>query len=327
MRKRLLICLIISILLATIIIPAYAATNPADIDNNDYAGSLEAPTGLHTTSIRSGILLKWNAAANTTYKIQRANSKNGTYAIIGKTSGNIYIDNTAKIDEHYYYRICSINGDKISAPTPAVAGRKLDPEKPMVAVTYDDGPNPKTTPVVLDAAEKHNAHVTFFVLGNRLSKGAALLQRAVNLGCEIGSHGWNHTSFAKLSAEGLKKQQNNTSAQIEAAINFYPVMSRPPYGELNKRARNNASFPYIMWSVDTLDWRHRDASKTVASVLTAEDGDIILMHDIHKPTAEAAEQVFAELENKGFQTATVSELAYYRNIYMKCGKKYFSMPK
>lgn len=326
MQKRIFICLIVSVLLAAALMPMSAFAAGADKSPAPTAESLGPPTGIRTSSCLSGILIQWNAQPDSLYVIQRSPSKDGAFITIAKVSGHIYIDNTAKIGENYFYKVCTLKDNALSAPTMAVAGRQLDPNKPMVAITYDDGPNPETTPIVLDAAEKCNARATFFVLGNRLSEAAPILQRTVSLGCEIGSHGWNHTAFSSLSGGGLIRQQNNTSARIEAAVGFGPKISRPPYGSLSGTARRNSPYPYIMWSVDTLDWRHRNISKTLASVMSAEDGDIILMHDIHMPTAEAAELIFTELHNKGIQTATVSELAYYRGIFMQRGQKYFSMP-
>jgi len=288
--------------------------------------SVGAPASLQSTSRKTGILLKWGAVSAEIdgYEILRREGSKGSFEPVGTSQTCEFTDKTAKIGKQYEYQIRACVGEDRGAPSQPVDARRLDPKKPMVAITYDDGPSRDNTTTVLNAAEKYGAHVTFFVLGNRCAKNADLLKRMVSLGCEVGCHGWDHTSFSKLSASKLKKQLTDSSAQVEKATGFPVAVSRPPYGSVNDRAKKNSTLPFIMWNIDTRDWEHRKTAKTVSSALKCKDGDIILMHDIHKPTAAAAEKIFKGLKEKGIQTATVSELAHYKGTSMKKGGVYRS---
>ena len=185
---------------------------------------------------------------------------------------------------------------------------KVDPSRPMVAITFDDGPG-KHTDRILSILEKYNARATFFVQGKYVSKYKNTLARAVNNGNEIGNHTWSHVKLSASSVSTIGSQISSTNNAVYNATGVYPKLYRPPYGAYNKSVLNSVSMPAIMWSVDTLDWKTRNASKTLASVQkSAHDGAIILMHDIHAPTADAVEPVVKHLLMQGYQLVTVSEL-------------------
>ncbi len=186
----------------------------------------------------------------------------------------------------------------------AAGSDKVDPSRPMVAITYDDGPG-KHTDRILSVLEKYNARATFFVVGQNVSGYKETLNRAISLGCEIGNHTWSHVNLTST----IGSQLSSTNEAIYNATGVYPKIYRPPYGSYNSYVLNSISMPAIMWSVDTLDWKTRSASSTLASVQRdTRDGGIILMHDIHSPTADAAESVVKWLLMQGYQLVTVSEL-------------------
>ena len=201
-------------------------------------------------------------------------------------------------------------------------GGKLDPSRPMVAITYDDGPA-KYTDSILDCLEKYGARATFFVQGKSVSKYANSVKRAVEIGCEIGNHTNSHANLTKLSSDGIASEISATNNAVYNAAGVYPKLFRPPYGAYNSSVLSAAGMPAIMWSVDTLDWKTRDAGKTLASVQSStRDGSIILMHDIHAPTADAAESVIKHLLKQGYQLVTVSELLDARKGGAKVGTAY-----
>lgn len=201
-------------------------------------------------------------------------------------------------------------------------GGKLDKGRPMVAVTYDDGPA-KYTDAILDCLEKYNARATFFVQGNSVSKYANSVKRAVSIGCEIGNHTKTHANLSKLNASEISAQLSDTNKAVYSATGVYPKLFRPPYGAYNKTVLEAAKMPAVMWSVDTLDWKTRNAGKTLESVQkSVRDGSIILMHDIHEPTADAAESVIKYLLKQGYQLVTVSELLDARKGGAEAGKSY-----
>ena len=201
----------------------------------------------------------------------------------------------------------------------------IDPEKPMVAITYDDGPNKETTPIVLDALEENYAVATFFMQGQNIAGNEDLLKRSYAMGNELANHSWNHPQLSHLSADGIKKQLSDTDKLIKKACPEENPLLRPPYGAINDTVKSVSGKPIILWSLDTLDWQTRNTQKTYDACMTAKDGDIILMHDIHQPTVAGADDIITGLQEKGFQLVTVSELYRYRNGDFENGSVHYSM--
>ncbi len=201
-------------------------------------------------------------------------------------------------------------------------GGKLDPTRPMVALTFDDGPG-KYTDRVLSCLEKYGVRATFFVQGKNVAGYKNTLKRAVELGCEIGNHTYSHVKLTASSGQTIASQISNTNTAVYNATGVYPKLYRPPYGAYNSSVLSRIAMPAIMWSVDTLDWKTRNAAKTLASVQkSTTDGAIILMHDIHSPTADAVETVVPYLLMQGYQLVTVSELIEARQGSIVNGRVY-----
>lgn len=199
---------------------------------------------------------------------------------------------------------------------------KIDPDKPMMALTFDDGPG-EYTAELLAVLEKYNAHATFFMLGQKVSGREAEIQKMLELGCEIGNHSYSHPQLSKLSADAVKNQIGSTNDLLKGVAGVSATVMRPPYGDYAGQAAANVKLPIILWNVDTLDWKTRDAQQTIANVKTrADDGDIVLMHDIHKPTVDAASELIPYLISEGYQLVTVSELAQARGASLEPGKVY-----
>lgn len=195
--------------------------------------------------------------------------------------------------------------------------RAIDPSKPMVALTYDDGPNSKTSNRILDCLEKNGVIATFFELGRNVKTFPDVIKREAELGMEIGSHSWSHPELTKLTKKALKQEITKTNDAIKEACGQYPTLLRPPYGSTNETVEKTANLPVILWSVDTLDWKSRKAKSVVKVIKNVEkedglDGRVILMHSIYDSTAEATEEIVPWLQKKGYQLVTVSELLQYR---------------
>ncbi len=217
-------------------------------------------------------------------------------------------------------------------PVPAVqtvAMGNVDPAKPMVALTFDDGPS-GVTARILDSLEANGARATFYMVGNRMNSYQSTIQRMQALGCELGSHTWDHTYLTRLSASGIHGNLNQFDSTLQAITGVRSVTMRPPGGFINSSVQQAlASYgqPAIMWSIDTLDWKTRNAQSTINSVLSkVRDGDIILMHDLYGATADAAAVLIPELISRGYQLVTVSELAACRGG-MQPGQVYHSFRK
>lgn len=203
----------------------------------------------------------------------------------------------------------------------------IDRDKPMIAHTFDDGPG-KRTGELLDALEKYDAHATFFMLGQKVSQYKSAVKKMKKIGCELGSHSFNHPNLTKLGPDAIQKQMNDTNDKLEAASGSKATVMRPPYGAINDTVKSNVGLPMILWNIDTLDWKTRDAKKTVDAVMKqVGDGDVILMHDIHTETIDAALELIPKLEDAGYQLVTVSELAAAKEKKLKNGGKYTDFTK
>ncbi len=201
----------------------------------------------------------------------------------------------------------------------------LDPNKPMVALTFDDGPNEETSRI-LDVLEKYNAHATFFILGLQAERFPDLPGRMVSLGSELGNHSYNHANLTKENSESIKEQLKKTDKILKNLCGHSSTVARVPYGAINEKVSTNLGLPAIFWTIDTRDWETKDKDATVAATLEgAGDGHIILLHDIHKSTAEAVEPIIASLYEKGYQLVTVSELAKAKKISLEPGKSYHQL--
>ena len=188
----------------------------------------------------------------------------------------------------------------------------LDPKGKYVALTFDDGPHPKVTPRVLKTLKEYNAKATFFMLGVQVEYYPDMAKKVAEAGNEIGNHSKSHPNLANMSLSGVRKQIKESSDRIEAATGVQPMLFRPPYGAMNesvKKVSKEQKTPIILWSVDSLDWKSRNAiavNKEVAKSI--RPGSIVLMHDIHASTADALPQMLKSLKKQGYQFITVSQL-------------------
>lgn len=199
---------------------------------------------------------------------------------------------------------------------------QVDPDRPMVALTFDDGPGPRTLEL-LEQLEQYNAHATFFMLGQKVSSYPDAVKKMKETGCELGNHSFDHTDLSTLDSAGIQDEISKTNEGIRNITGAGATVMRPPYGAVNSTVSANAGMPMILWNIDTLDWKTRNAQSTVDAVMNkVKDGDIILMHDIHTETVDAALQLIPKLQSDGYQLVTVSELAAARGKQLLNGETY-----
>ena len=204
--------------------------------------------------------------------------------------------------------------------------RKIDKNKKMVALTYDDGPS-IYTPDILKTLKENNAVATFFVVGNRVPTYSDTVKKAYGMGCEIGNHTYEHKNLTRISEAEVKQQVSKTNRNVKKVTGQAPVIMRPTGGATNTNVKQWVGMPSIIWSIDTLDWKTRNADSTKRAVLDhVKDGDIVLMHDLYSATASASETIIPELVKRGYQLVTVSELAECRGGMKETGS-YFSFRK
>lgn len=203
--------------------------------------------------------------------------------------------------------------------------KNLNRKKPMVALTFDDGPYTPVTKRILKVANKNGAKVTFFVVGNRVNTYKSMVKKAYKNGHQIASHTYNHANLAKLNKTQIYRELNKTNAVLKKVIGREVTAVRPPGGSISSLMRKVLNVPMIYWSVDTEDWRSRNASSVLSRCSKIKDGDIVLMHDLYPSTATAAETLIPRLKKKGYQLVTIDELFYYKKVKAKAGKVYFSV--
>lgn len=209
---------------------------------------------------------------------------------------------------------------------PTGKNRKIDLSKPMVALTFDDGPNGKATPKILDTLEKYGVVATFFDLGQNMANYPKVVKREETIGCEVESHTYAHKNLNKLTSAQIKADMEKAEKVYQNVLGHKPSLVRPPYGNANSTVKSTLKYPLINWDIDTLDWKSRNAESVLKEIhkYSDYDGRIILMHGIYNSTAEAVEKLVPELIDKGYQLVTVSEMAKYKNVTLKNGTVYLN---
>lgn len=198
----------------------------------------------------------------------------------------------------------------------------VDPNRPMIALTFDDGPG-RRTGELLDVLERYGARATFFMLGSNLEGQEAVVQRMKNIGCELGNHSYNHAYLKGMDVSGIEYQIRTTDDLLRQICGEGSSLVRPPYGAWDSTVSGCAGVPMILWDIDTLDWQTRDVKTTIDSVMSeAGDGRIVLMHDIYDQSVDAAIQLIPQLIEKGYQLVTVSEMAQAKGVWMENGAVY-----
>ena len=198
-------------------------------------------------------------------------------------------------------------------PEPKLTVSSVHVEGPYIAITFDDGPNEKLTPRLLEMLAQHHVHATFFVLGENAVQHPEILKRAVQEGHEIGNHSWSHPNLAKMSEDGVRSQIKRTEELISNTVGARPTLFRPPYGSLTQREKHliheELGYEIVLWDVDPYDWKRPGPSVVTNRILKETvPGSIVLSHDIHPGTIEAMPATLDQLQAKGFKFVTVSEL-------------------
>lgn len=194
----------------------------------------------------------------------------------------------------------------------------------LIALTFDDGPNPTTTPQLLKTLSAANVPATFFALGEEAKAYPNIIKEEADRGNEVASHTWDHKDLVTLSAEQQKEEIESANQLVNQITGKNVTFFRPPYGSYNKSVLSQTNLSAVNWSVDTNDWRYRTSAPVVQNVSTyAHDGAIILMHDIHQWSVDAVPQIIQNLKAQGYTFVTVSTLLAVRDGGMKPQQVYF----
>ena len=198
----------------------------------------------------------------------------------------------------------------------------LDPEKPIIALSFDDGPSSFTDRIVA-ALQANHVEATFFMVGYNVSAFKDTVRLVYDAGMEIGNHTSNHKNLSKIKEKEIKSEVFDNEDLINSIVPVGRIIVRPPYGALNSTVKSIVNRPMFNWSVDSLDWKTRNADSIVAQIQQdAKDGYIILMHDLYETTAEAAERIIPWLIDQGYQVTTVSKMFKARGVETEDGELY-----
>lgn len=224
------------------------------------------------------------------------------------------------------------SGDGISSVTGInyfEGNRKLDPNKPMVALTFDDGPDPKRTLKMIEILKKYDVVATFFDIGTNMEKYPDVVKAEIEAGCDVGGHTYSHVNLNPLSEKEIKEEITKVEDAFRKATGKELKYIRPTYGNANSKVRAVTDRPIINWCVDSLDWKSRNADKVIEEIKKTKnfDGRIILMHVIYDSTLEAVDRLIPDLIKDGYQIVTVSELAEYKGFTLEEGKIYYQFIK
>lgn len=223
--------------------------------------------------------------------------------------------------------------DSYEALEAVLRSRDIDPARPMIALTFDDGPVAGVTDEILDILEEYNVRATFFICGWRLNKeaNAAILPRMLALGCEIGNHTYGHTTLTGISERNRLKYITKTNDRVLELTGYTIRSLRPPGGKTNplvSRSAASLDMAVILWSQSGnvhLTRARRIADNVLkqdANGRELRDGDIVLLHDTKKHMVEAVRLMIPELLDQGYQLVTVQELLHFSEIGYLPGVQY-----
>jgi len=203
--------------------------------------------------------------------------------------------------------------EQTKVPGPPAIYKSCQVTKPVIALTFDDGPTSALTPQLLDILKAHGARATLFVIGKRADQSPELLQRAVAEGNEIGNHTWSHANLTKISTQEMRAEVQDAADAIFKATGKRPELVRPPYlgidGDVIQFLHGELGLKIISCNIDSLDWRDHNSAKTTENIVTkAAPGAIVLCHETEPSTLAALPGILDALKAKGYEFVTVSEM-------------------
>ncbi len=189
---------------------------------------------------------------------------------------------------------------------------EIDPTKPLVALTFDDGPNTSTTVQVLNILEKYQVPASFFLIGDNITPEAEeVVKRAYDMGCEIDNHSKTHSYMNSMDPEDIRSEVQFVSDKVQEITGEPTKFFRPPYIAVNADMYDNIDMPFIC-GAGCNDWDKKVTvrERVEKTIEQTSDGSIILLHDAagNDQTVEAIDQIIPQLLEQGYQFVTVSEL-------------------
>ncbi len=201
----------------------------------------------------------------------------------------------------------------------------IDPNRPMVALTFDDGPslNSDYTDKILNELYKYDANATFYVVGRSLSESTApVIQKGIDLGNQYGSHSQTHANLVKLNEDQMYQEIMGVSDFFQEHFDYKVTSYRPPYGSYNEKVDQTIPLPAILWNVDSSDWESKNTEAILSKVISGTtDKSVVLLHDIHETSMKAVVdgKMIKTLIDQGYQLVTIDELAKVEGVELVQG--------
>lgn len=250
-------------------------------------------------------------------ELEREKVFSGQVIIIPPPSKEV-VKPAEKATSHVKKPVLKDSGDSLSglaAKYPGLIAARGPGDKKVVALTFDDGPDDKYTPQVMDILDRNQVKGTFFLVGSLIEKHPGVVKNLVANGHQVAGHGWSHSNLKNLNRDHILSELNQTTLSFRNVLGLEPLMFRPPYGGLSPDVMSEASalgYTSVIWNADSLDWYSRSADSILASALVdTKRGSIILMHSAGinlDATLEALPELIYTLKAQGYTFVTVSEL-------------------
>lgn len=198
-------------------------------------------------------------------------------------------------------------------PASTVSGATNDSKK--IALTFDDGPDIKITPLLLDFLKEQNIKATFFVVGENVKKHPELVKRMDEEGHIVLNHSYTHMNFKTHSMDAVRNELKKTGDEIQGIIGKTPVIFRPPYGSISKlqlQTLKDEGMTSVLWDIDTVDWKNNTSKAQIIKSIGTKphSNDIVLMHTMPKTgkTLEALKELVPQLKSEGYIFVTVDKI-------------------
>ncbi len=197
----------------------------------------------------------------------------------------------------------------------------MSQQNPVIALTFDDGPNTTTTLEVLQKLKKHNVVGTFFLIGKNITEETIpVIKQQVAQGCEVENHSMSHSFMDKLDAATIREEVKMASEKIKSITGREPEFFRPPFIAVNDLMYQEIKMPFIC-GLGVQDWVPDTSVEHRANGVldNAQDGSIVLLHDLlgNNNTVEALDIIIPELKKRGYTFVTVSQLFKEKNAPVK----------
>lgn len=217
--------------------------------------------------------------------------------------------------------VSALSFSRIKSGQAVAVSAPAEPRR-CIALTFDDGPSPQTTAVLLDGLEARGAHATFFLIGEQIAGNEDLVRRMKNEGHQVGGHSFTHARLDAADAAALAEIQKTDDA-LRAVLGNGEYWVRPPWGFASDALKRSVSVPLIYWTLDTMDWSVRNRDLVAHHIIeNAKSGDIVLLHDPYETSVEAALQAIDVLSKQGYEFVTLDELFSCVGITPQAGHFY-----